>query len=151
MSRRANILLLLALAAGIGYGYFGVPFLLPFVAEQVEDVAEEPVVGVISEAHNMQCRMLSLRPGMKGADVHRVLGLANTPFILGRSDAFGAEVLYRVGESYILQLSYDRNMVLMSVKLYYTASTNVWEAGGSTDQVSDPWYLVASAPLTPGK
>src|SRR5262245_30834736 len=45
MPRRATMLLLLALAAGIGYGRFSVPLLLPLVSDDV--VVEEPEEKVV--------------------------------------------------------------------------------------------------------
>jgi hypothetical protein len=44
MSRRTNILLLRTLAAGVVYGSFGVPLLLPLVSENTKEPVEEHCV-----------------------------------------------------------------------------------------------------------
>ena len=75
MSRRANILLLLALVIGIAYGRFGIPFLLPLVSDGIEETVEEPLGQVFSEADDIRFRMLSLKEGMTSDEVEKWLGL----------------------------------------------------------------------------
>jgi hypothetical protein len=75
MSRRTNILLLLALTSGLAYGYFGVPFLLPLVSDGIEETVEEPPGQVFSEADEIHLRLLSLKGGMTSDEVEKWLGL----------------------------------------------------------------------------
>jgi len=72
VSRRVNILLLLALAIGVAYGRFGVPF---FAATGSEAMVEEPEEQCLSEANAIRFRMELLKPGMDHDAVRKVLGL----------------------------------------------------------------------------
>jgi hypothetical protein len=72
MSQRANIFLLLALAAGLGYGRFVVPLLLVSEPHPVEDTSEDAGPEQHGElwfrANPVQCR----KWGVSARDVHEV-------------------------------------------------------------------------------
>jgi hypothetical protein len=76
VSRRANILLLLALAVGVAYGRFGVPFLAAIGSEAV---VEEPEEQCLPEADAIGFRMKLLKSGMDHDEVRKVLGLTGQP------------------------------------------------------------------------
>lgn len=135
MSRRTTILLLLVMAAGVAYGYFGVPFLLPFVSDHVEAAVEEPAGQRVSEVDEIRFRMLLLKPGMDSREVDRVLGLANKLFAAGRSSNSWTCV-YKIGPNHTLFLQYLGEEGLLAATLH------------------DSKQLVARMPaeqITPGK
>jgi hypothetical protein len=82
VSRRTNILLMVALATGVLYGYFGVPFFLPLVSDELP-MAEEPECPTLSEVEDIRLRMLLLKRGMKHSDAEEVLGLASGTGTIG--------------------------------------------------------------------
>lgn len=117
MSRRANILLLLALAAGVAYGWFGVPSLLPF-ADGIDATAEEPEGQVLSEADQIRFRMQSLILGMDNDEAGRVLFLHNMPAsirVLERSSWYR---LFNIDKSHTLLLQYAWNGGLVAAELF---------------------------------
>jgi hypothetical protein len=80
MSRHTNLLLVLALAVGVAYGWFGVPFFLTILADDTEAVTEELPDQRLSaveqaEVDDLRSRMLSLKAGMGEHKVSKVLGL----------------------------------------------------------------------------
>jgi hypothetical protein len=119
VSRRANILLLLTLAAGVAYGWFGVPFFLTILADDSEGVTEELGDHRLSEVEqaevdDLRCRMLSLKTGMDKQKVSKVLGLLIYATLAYEFDSNGgdgwppwSEDLYRVGQRHALMLRYD--------------------------------------------
>jgi hypothetical protein len=107
MSRRTNILLILALAAIVAYGRFGVPFFLPMVSDDAPVDEGQPV----SEADEVRHRMRLLRPGAHECDVERILGLADKP-----PPALNG--VYVLDPNYVLWLTYDRNQGLVRAELY---------------------------------
>jgi hypothetical protein len=81
-----NILLLLALAAGVAYGWLALPLLLPLVSDDVEAAVEESEWQRLSEADKIRLRMSSLKVGMDSDEVRRVLDLADKiPYAMSRS------------------------------------------------------------------
>jgi hypothetical protein len=81
MSRRTNILLVIALATGAVYGWLGVPFLLPLVSDDIQ-VAEDDLARGLSPVEELIFQMEQLRSGMvykplRKSEVGRVLGLAS--------------------------------------------------------------------------
>jgi hypothetical protein len=117
MSRRANILLLLALAAGVVYGWFGVPFLLPLVSDGIEATVEEPPGQVFSEADEIRFRMLSLKTGMDFDEIARVLG---RPVLLRGHWSFGVYWFgwIQIDPNQTLLLSVGRTEGLFTAELH---------------------------------
>jgi hypothetical protein len=106
MSRRANIILLLALAAGVAYGGFGVPLL----SDDTEAVVEESGGQVLSEADEIRLQMPRLKPGMNQGEAEKVLGLDNKPRAFfgfgGFSSSYG--MTYHIDQRHTLTLLFDR-------------------------------------------
>jgi hypothetical protein len=119
MSRRANILLVLALAAGIAYGYFGVPFLLPLVADDVEATVEEPNGQRISDLDETRFRLQRLRPGMTGKEVAKVLDLPYNPHPYSIGSRCWNSFNYGIDQSHYLHLDFGPTGLV-------TAELRVW-------------------------
>jgi hypothetical protein len=88
MSRRANILVLAALALGVAYGGFGISFLLPTISDDMEAMVEATEAPVPPEIDYIRSRMLSLKKGMTFEEAERVLGLVDK-FTLEALTPFG--------------------------------------------------------------
>jgi hypothetical protein len=126
MSRRANILLLVALAAGVTYGWFGVPLFLPMISDDTEAIVEERGQPR-SEVDEVRFRMLLLKRGMKHSDAEEVLGLASGTGTIGMGGSFTFAsdnpsssdylVIYQLGHGHTLCLEYTRSGGLVAADL----------------------------------
>src|ERR1700722_1451328 len=119
MSRRTTIFLLLVLAAGVGYGLFGIPFFLPFVADDVEAAVEEPPKPRISDADEVHYRLLKLKPGMNWREVDKVFGdLLVDKFLHETGNALvGITKVYQISPGVTLHLRFTRGKALSDAEL----------------------------------
>jgi hypothetical protein len=117
MSRRMNILLLLTLAAGVAYGWLGVPFLLPFVSDEIEEAVEEPQGQLYPEIEEMRVRMLALKVGMAHGDVAKVLDLASKSSGCFSGDGNSWMTFYYVRPKHKLWLRFSKVNTLLWAEL----------------------------------
>jgi hypothetical protein len=117
MPRRANILLLLALAAGVAYGRFGLPFLLAIGSDDDGAMFHEADLQSRLKADKIYFRMFLLKPGMEEDEVKRVLGLLEqSPADAARSGNLQVDK-YEIDRRHALWLHYDYNRILIKAEL----------------------------------
>ena len=115
MPQRTNLLLILALAAGVAYGGFGVPYFL------ARDSVEEPEEQPLSVAQKIHFRMGLLGPGMDSVQAKKVLGIDHVTAGLiieyPGEPAFARRLHYRIDQKHDLFLDYDNTFTLCAALL----------------------------------
>jgi hypothetical protein len=119
MSRRANILVLLALTIGIVYACFAVPFLSPLIPDSPEAPIARPDVPPISDLDEIRYRLLLLKPGMKAREVHQVFDelLADKLVQKTGNALIGVTSIYRIGPDLTLNLRTARDEGLSEAEI----------------------------------
>jgi hypothetical protein len=116
VSRRTNMLLILALAVGVAYGRFAIPFFLPLVSDHTEALVEEQDAQALSEVDDIRLRIPSLKPGMCSGEVDKLLDLANKhSFLSGcleSDNTMWMSECYPIGQRHALHLKYVSSRVV---------------------------------------